>query len=147
MEELKCGGLVETVREEFSNVVQSLLQQASNDPLTYSNSIITLSLCPFSWQDERCVIRSGVVALLDKLCVLGRDKSGASRNVSSMAWAGFQVLLNRFVQWETDQGTLLMSHYFRLKLEIIFLPCTFYGMSCHCMWSRLKSWLGRIHVS
>jgi E3 ubiquitin-protein ligase HECTD4 len=104
IEDLKCGGLVTTVREEFTNVVQALLQQASTDSIVYSNSIIVLSVCPFSWQEERCVIRSGLISLLDRLCILGRDQSQSSRNLSSMAWASFQVLLDRFVQWENDEG-------------------------------------------
>lgn len=96
--------MVATVREEFTNVFQALLQQASTDPIIYSNSILVLSVCPLSWQEERCVIRSGLISLLDKLCILGRDRSQASRNTASMAWASFQVLLDRFVQWENDDG-------------------------------------------
>ncbi|XP_031557373.1 probable E3 ubiquitin-protein ligase HECTD4, partial [Actinia tenebrosa] len=104
IEELKCGGMATAVREEFTNVVQALLQQASTDPIVYSNSILVLSVCPFSWQEERCVIRSGLISLLDRLCILGRDQSQSSRNTASMAWASFQVLLDRFVQWENDDG-------------------------------------------
>ena len=61
-------------------------------------------------------MRSGLVQLLDKLCSLSgcreREAGGRSSNVveglrqwvSSMAWAGFQVLSNRCVTWEQDDG-------------------------------------------
>lgn len=63
--------------------------------------------------DERCLVRSGLVHLLDKLCSLASyrsdtapaDSQNAKQRVSLMAWAGFQVLSNRCVAWEQlDEG-------------------------------------------
>ena len=61
-------------------------------------------------------MRSGLVQLLDRLCSLSscleRDPGsrsssaveGLRQRVSSMAWAGFQVLSNRCVMWEQEDG-------------------------------------------
>ena len=103
-EELKCGGMVREVRDMFSAVVSAVVQQASAEPTVYHDSVLVLSVCPFSWHEERCVMRSSLVYLLDKLCCLRREKSDAAVNLSAMAWAGFQVLLDRIVQWENDKG-------------------------------------------
>lgn len=103
-EELKCGGMVREVRDMFSAVVQAVVQLASSEPTVYRDSVVVLSVCPFSWHEERCVMRSSLVYLLDKLCSLRSEKSATAVNLSAMAWAGFQVLLDRIVQWENDKG-------------------------------------------
>ena len=60
--------------------------------------------------EEKCLVRSGLVHLLDKLCSLANHRSETRENqstrqkVSAMAWAGFQVLANRCVMWETEEG-------------------------------------------
>ena len=92
------------VRDMFSAVTQAVVQQASFDPAVYRDSVLVLSACPFSWHEERCVMRSGIVSLLDKLCALRNGKTEAAVNLSGMAWTGFQVLLDRIVQWENDEG-------------------------------------------
>ena len=63
-----------------------------------------------------CNSRSGLVHLLDKLCSLtnyrgsggGEGTSTETQSqrtkVSAMAWAGFQVLSNRCVMWEQEDG-------------------------------------------
>lgn len=85
--------------------------------------------------EEKCLVRSGLVQLLDKLCSLtntpgtgsaglgsstsdggsgGAGGAGGSssdanvrrQKVSAMAWAGFQVLSNRCVMWEQEDGEL-----------------------------------------
>ena len=105
-EELKCGGMVREVRDMFSAVVQAVVQLASSEPTVYRDSVVVLSVCPFSWHEERCVMRSSLVYLLDKLCSLRSEKSASAVNLSAMAWAGFQVLLDRIVQWENDKGLI-----------------------------------------
>ncbi|XP_068681108.1 probable E3 ubiquitin-protein ligase HECTD4 isoform X3 [Montipora foliosa] len=102
-EELKCGGLVVEVRDMFSAVVSAVVQQASTEPAVYRDSVLLLSICPFSWHEERCVMRSSLVSLLDKLCCMRNEKSDSAVSLSGMAWAGFQVLLDRIVQWEKDK--------------------------------------------
>ncbi|XP_044178805.1 probable E3 ubiquitin-protein ligase HECTD4 [Acropora millepora] len=131
-EELKCGGMVREVRDMFSAVVSAVVQQASTEPVVYRNSVLLLSVCPFSWHEERCVMRSSLVSLLDKLCCMRTNKSDSSRTLSGMAWAGFQVLLDRIVQWEKDkdfhagaiewsslahQVSILLSNYLSCVLE------------------------------
>ena len=68
--------------------------------------------------DERCLVRSGLVHLLDKLCSLANhrhdsapaDAQNAKQRVSLMAWAGFQVLSNRCVAWELEDSTCHALH-------------------------------------
>lgn len=103
-DELKCGGMVREVRDMFSAVVSAVVQQASTEPTVYRDSVLLLSVCPYSWHEERCVMRSSLVSLLDKLCCLRNEKTDAALNLSAMAWAGFKVLLDRIVHWENDKG-------------------------------------------
>ena len=57
-------------------------------------------------------MRCGLVHLLDRLCSLtnyrsdsaNSDAQSTSQRVSAMAWAGFQVLSNRCVMWEMEDG-------------------------------------------
>ncbi|PFX24720.1 putative E3 ubiquitin-protein ligase HECTD4 [Stylophora pistillata] len=102
-EELKCGGMVREVRDMFSAAVQAVVQGASSEPAVYRDSVLVLSVCPFSWHEERCVMRSGLVYLLDKLCSMRSKKTDIAVNLSAMAWAGFQVLLDLIVQWENGK--------------------------------------------
>lgn len=73
-------------------------------------------------------MRSGLVHLLDKLCSLANlrsdtsDTQSVNQKVSAMAWAGFQVLANRCVMWETEDGKLKI--YFEQKRKNSF-SCTF----------------------
>jgi len=96
--------MVREVRDMFSAAVSAVVLQASAEPTMYCDSVLVLSVIPFSWHEERCVMRSSLVYLLDKLCCLRREKSDTAVNLSAMAWAGFQVLLDRIVQWENDKG-------------------------------------------
>ena len=79
------------VRDMFSAAVQAVVQRASSEPEVYRDSILVLSVCPFSWHEERCVMRSGLVYLLDKLCSMRSKKTDTALNLSAMAWAGFQA--------------------------------------------------------
>ena len=62
--------------------------------------------------EEKCLVRCGLVHLLDRLCSLNNyrgdtnnsDAQCTRQQVSVMAWAGFQVLSNRCVMWETEDG-------------------------------------------
>ena len=63
--------------------------------------------------EEKCLVRSGLVHLLDRLCSLANYRGDVSletqstrQKVSAMAWAGFQVLADRCVMWETEEGKL-----------------------------------------
>ncbi len=72
--------------------------------------------------DEKCLVRCGLVHLLDRLCNLTNYRSDAvnseaqsmRQRVSAMAWAGFQVLSNRCVMWEQED-----SEYSILKCLLV----------------------------
>ena len=96
--------MVREVRDLFSAVVSAVVQQASTEPTVYRDSVLLLSVCSYSWHEERCVMRSSLVSLLDKLCCLRKEKTDTALTLSAMAWAGFKVLLDRIVHWENDKG-------------------------------------------
>uniref|UniRef100_A0A8C1PKU9 HECT domain E3 ubiquitin protein ligase 4 n=1 Tax=Cyprinus carpio TaxID=7962 RepID=A0A8C1PKU9_CYPCA len=61
--------------------------------------------------EEQCLVRSGLVQLMDRLCSLSsqRDSSSSEKQtkkqkVATMAWAAFQVLANRCIEWEKVEG-------------------------------------------
>ena len=69
-------------------------------------------------QEEHCLVRSGLVKLLDHLCSLvdnqksmevGGEEDESLHRVTSLAWAGFQVLADRCVSWETQQSAVVSS--------------------------------------
>ena len=92
------------VRDEFSSVVQTVVQFAATDPTVYSDSVLAVSVCPFMWHEERCVVRCGLLSMLDQLCALRRSRTQQGKKLALRAWAGFQVLINRCVQWEQEKG-------------------------------------------
>lgn len=56
-------------------------------------------------------MRSGLVQLMDRLCSLSsqtesssNEKQTKKQKVATMAWAAFQVLANRCVEWEKEEG-------------------------------------------
>ncbi|XP_014675681.1 PREDICTED: LOW QUALITY PROTEIN: probable E3 ubiquitin-protein ligase HECTD4 [Priapulus caudatus] len=112
IEELTCGGMVEEVREAFAETMASVVQLCARYPLACCNSIGLLCIIPYTRNEEKCLVRSGLVGLLDKLCNMSAGKTEApSASVQSphhlvalMAWAGFQVLSSRCVTWEKDEG-------------------------------------------
>ncbi len=68
--------------------------------------------------EEQCLVRSGLVRLLDQLCSLvddqkplevGGDEDESLHRVMSLAWAAFQVLADHCVSWETRHSTVLSS--------------------------------------
>uniref|UniRef100_W5MLW8 HECT domain E3 ubiquitin protein ligase 4 n=1 Tax=Lepisosteus oculatus TaxID=7918 RepID=W5MLW8_LEPOC len=61
--------------------------------------------------EEKCLVRSGLVQLMDRLCSLSgqrdcssNDKQTKKQKVATMAWAAFQVLANRCIEWEKVEG-------------------------------------------
>lgn len=66
--------------------------------------------------EEKCLVDSGLVQLLDKLFSLSNycddaafassysDKQSVLQRISALAWAGFQVLSNRCVMWEAEEA-------------------------------------------
>ncbi len=61
--------------------------------------------------EEQCLVRSGLVQLMDRLCSLSSQRDSSSnekqtkkQKVATMAWAAFQVLANRCIEWEKVEG-------------------------------------------
>lgn len=76
-------------------------------------SVMFLSINPFclARSEEKCLVRSGLVQLMDRLCSLSSQTESSSsekqtkkQKVATMAWAAFQVLANRCVEWEKEEG-------------------------------------------
>ena len=132
--------MVREVRDMFSAVVSAVVQQASTEPVVYRNSVLLLSVCPFSWHEERCVMRSSLVSLLDKLCCMRTNKSDSSRTLSGMAWAGFQVLLDRIVQWEKDKGQIIFTCFLCPSEVLLCKLLSSASSGKNCLWSNKLSW-------
>uniref|UniRef100_A0A3B4BE60 HECT domain-containing protein n=1 Tax=Periophthalmus magnuspinnatus TaxID=409849 RepID=A0A3B4BE60_9GOBI len=65
----------------------------------------------YSRSEEQCLVRSGLVQLMDRLCSLSgqrecssNEKQTKKQKVATMAWAAFQVLANRCIEWEKVEG-------------------------------------------
>ncbi|XP_025090246.1 probable E3 ubiquitin-protein ligase HECTD4 isoform X2 [Pomacea canaliculata] len=112
-QELTCGGMVTQVQEAFAEVMTSVVQLAARYPVASCSSIGLLCTVPYTRAEERCLVRSGLVHLLDKLCSLaghrvdglGVETQTTRHRVSVLAWAGFQVLASRCVKWEVEDAS------------------------------------------
>ncbi|CAH1233961.1 HECTD4 [Branchiostoma lanceolatum] len=139
VEELTCGGMVNQVREAFAETMTSVVQLASTYPVACSNSIGLLCVIPYTRAEERCLVRSGLVQLLDKLCSLSsyRDQSNTEtqtmkQRVSAMAWAGFQVLSNRCVMWEDEEGAASAVEHSGLARQVSALLTNHLARATEC---------------
>ncbi|XP_077691411.1 putative E3 ubiquitin-protein ligase HECTD4 isoform X3 [Eretmochelys imbricata] len=111
IEELTCGGMVEQVQEAFGETMTSVVSLCARYPIACANSIGLLCTIPYTRSEEKCLVRSGLVQLMDKLCSLSsqtesssNEKQTKKQKVATMAWAAFQVLANRCVEWEKEEG-------------------------------------------
>ncbi|XP_036454105.1 probable E3 ubiquitin-protein ligase HECTD4 isoform X4 [Colossoma macropomum] len=111
IEELTCGGMVEQVQEAFGETMTSVVSLCARYPIACANSIGLLCIIPYTRSEEQCLVRSGLVQLLDQLCSLSSQKDCTSsekqtkkQKVATMAWAAFQVLANRCIEWEKVEG-------------------------------------------
>ncbi|KAG9487790.1 hypothetical protein GDO78_007527 [Eleutherodactylus coqui] len=111
IEELTCGGMVEQVQEAFGETMTSVVSLCARYPIACANSIGLLCTIPYTRSEEKCLVRSGLVQLMDKLCSLSNQMESSSsekqtkkQKVATMAWAAFQVLANRCVEWEKEEG-------------------------------------------
>eukprot|EP00092_Neocalanus_flemingeri_P030552 GFUD01033172.1.p1 GENE.GFUD01033172.1~~GFUD01033172.1.p1 ORF type:complete len:4225 (-),score=861.78 GFUD01033172.1:307-12981(-) len=111
--ELTCGGVVDSVREAFAEIMTLVVNIASKYPLACKSSIAMLCIIPYSRSEERCLVRSGLVNLLDKLCSLSNEENcieqksetlSGKQELSIMAWAGFKVLANRCMEWQEEDS-------------------------------------------
>ncbi|KAM6241786.1 putative E3 ubiquitin-protein ligase HECTD4 isoform 2-T2 [Spheniscus humboldti] len=111
IEELTCGGMVEQVQEAFGETMTSVVSLCARYPIACANSIGLLCTIPYTRSEEKCLVRSGLVQLMDRLCSLSsqtesssNEKQTKKQKVATMAWAAFQVLANRCVEWEKEEG-------------------------------------------
>ncbi|KAG8597816.1 hypothetical protein GDO81_002399 [Engystomops pustulosus] len=111
IEELTCGGMVEQVQEAFGETMTSVVSLCARYPIACANSIGLLCTIPYTRSEEKCLVRSGLVQLMDRLCSLSNQTESSSsekqtkkQKVATMAWAAFQVLANRCVEWEKEEG-------------------------------------------
>lgn len=111
IEELTCGGMMEQVQEAFGETMTSVVSLCARYPIACANSIGLLCTIPYTRSEEQCLVRSGLVQLMDRLCSLSsqrdcssNEKQTKKQKVAAMAWAAFQVLANRCIEWEKVEG-------------------------------------------
>ncbi|XP_026795565.1 probable E3 ubiquitin-protein ligase HECTD4 isoform X2 [Pangasianodon hypophthalmus] len=111
IEELTCGGMVGQVQEAFGQTMTSVVSLCARYPIACANSIGLLCTIPYTRSEEQCLVRSGLVQLMDQLCSLSsqrdcssNEKQTKKQKVATMAWAAFQVLANRCIEWEKVEG-------------------------------------------
>ncbi|XP_051557544.1 probable E3 ubiquitin-protein ligase HECTD4 [Myxocyprinus asiaticus] len=111
IEELTCGGMMEQVQEAFGETMTSVVSLCARYPIACANSIGLLCTIPYTRSEEQCLVRSGLVQLMDRLCSLSsqrdcssNEKQTKKQKVATMAWAAFQVLANRCIEWEKVEG-------------------------------------------
>ncbi|KAJ3603715.1 hypothetical protein NHX12_028456 [Muraenolepis orangiensis] len=111
IQELTCGGMVEQVQEAFGETMTSVVSLCARYPIACANSIGLLCTIPYTRSEEQCLVRSGLVQLMDRLCSLSSQRESSSnekqtkkQKVATMAWAAFQVLANRCIEWEKVEG-------------------------------------------
>ena len=117
VKDIACSGRVDEVRSAFSEVMQAVVELASNQPAACINTIALLSIIPYTREEEGCLVRSGLVKLLDNLCSMsdlphgstpapggggedGDEEGEVIQRVTALAWAAFQVLADQCVSWE-----------------------------------------------
>ncbi|KAG8145997.1 hypothetical protein E2320_012423 [Naja naja] len=108
IEELTCGGMVEQVQEAFGETMTSVVASAATHRLRQQHRPAVHH--PLH---QKCLVRSGLVQLMDRLCSLSSQTESSSsekqtkkQKVAIMAWAAFQVLANRCVEWEKEEAIL-----------------------------------------
>jgi E3 ubiquitin-protein ligase HECTD4 len=118
VKDIGCGGMAQQVREAFAGVMHAVVELASKQPSKCINTIAMLCVVPYTRLEETCLVRSGLVKLLDRLCSqvstitpieVGREEDEEEHRVTSLAWAAFQVLADRCVSWESQEDTVVSS--------------------------------------
>ena len=107
--------------QQYWLALHNPLHQARESILIYLSLLflyyLTLRLLTLIWclccnrSEEQCLVRSGLVQLMDSLCSLSgqrecssNEKQTKKQKVATMAWAAFQVLANRCIEWEKVEG-------------------------------------------
>ena len=138
VKDISCSGYVSQVREAFADVMRAVVELASHQPSACINTISLLSIIPYTRNEESCLVKSGLVKLLDHLCSLsdlpqtssgavgGADNEGggdeeceAIQRVTTLAWAAFQVLADRCVSWESHSVTGFISSSLAQQVSLL----------------------------
>lgn len=122
VKEVACSGMIGPVRKAFLNVMHAVVDLASRQPAACINTIALLCVVPYTREEEACLVQSGLVKLLDKLCSLSHlpDEPSAPKQqeeerkevlhrVTTLAWAAFQVLADRCVSWEDHSSQFIST--------------------------------------
>ncbi|XP_006894741.1 PREDICTED: probable E3 ubiquitin-protein ligase HECTD4 [Elephantulus edwardii] len=139
IEELTCGGMVEHVQEAFGETMTSVVSLCARYPIACANSIGLLCTIPYTRSEEKCLVRSGLVQLMDRLCSLSSQTESSSsekqtkkQKVATMAWAAFQVLANRCVEWEKEEGSSTEAVHSGLARQVSSLLTNHLARATEC---------------
>ncbi|XP_043571193.1 probable E3 ubiquitin-protein ligase HECTD4 [Chiloscyllium plagiosum] len=139
IEELTCGGMVEQVQEAFGETMTSVVSLCARYPIACANSIGLLCTIPYTRSEEKCLVRSGLVQLMDRLCSLTSQRESSSsekqtrkQKVATMAWAAFQVLANRCVEWEKEEGVSTNAVHSGLARQVSSLLTNHLARATEC---------------
>ena len=149
--ELSCSGAIEAVREEFGEVFQHLVSMATKHPVQFIDVIALLCCIDYQrsvtivtegafvilsgWAsvcrvDENCLLRSGVLKMLEQLCdpVTFLDKLELSdeeeEHTRVVAWGAFRVLSSCCVSWEDGRSNVASSGLARQVSRILTVHLT-----------------------
>ena len=120
LDELTCGGLAKNVREAYGEVLTNIVKFTSKHPIPCRGSIGILCTIPYDRSDEKCLVRSGLVSLLDNLCGYSSTQEDEYENqermkdlqhLSVVAWAGFKVLTDRCMKWQEEEDLDNMDEF------------------------------------
>lgn len=126
-QEITCGSLVTQTEEAFADTLLTLVQLIESQPELYKIDIARLTIIPYSRDEETCLVKCGLLKLLDKLCGYHQtsddevdvEMQSDQHRLSEVAWLGFKVLTNRCIDWEeNDSSALQINHGAGLATQI-----------------------------
>uniref|UniRef100_A0A1X7UQ08 HECT domain-containing protein n=1 Tax=Amphimedon queenslandica TaxID=400682 RepID=A0A1X7UQ08_AMPQE len=109
VQDILCSGLCNEVRSKFSDVILLIVQETLSHPAAFINTISTLSIIPYTREDEGLLVRTGLLKVLNELCNMDTPPVGVAESegdeemlqrVTALAWAAFKVLADRCISWE-----------------------------------------------
>ncbi|XP_059095573.1 probable E3 ubiquitin-protein ligase HECTD4 [Tigriopus californicus] len=113
VQEITCGSLVTQTEEAFADTLLTLVQLIESQPELYKTDIARLTIIPYSRDEESCLVKCGLLKLLDKLCGYHQtsddevdvEMQTAQHRLSEVAWLGFKVLTHRCIDWEDNESS------------------------------------------
>ena len=122
LSELTCGGMKDLVLQMFSEVLTNLVGKSEENILLNKSCIGLLCTIPFTQNEEICIVKSGLISLLDRMCGMNNiqssdDKTNCTfQNLSYLAWAGFKVLANRCMKWQEGNIEVIRDDFQHIRL-------------------------------